>query len=275
MIKVSLILMSGLFDTLDEPRISDRATYALVTPRHLLSHTSGLPNWAGSSWDMVRTEPLEFAFEPGTNFRYSGEGYGLLQAFLEAKSNQSMEALSAALFAELGMTHSTLVGEKLQGDYARGHWGARPGRTARRTDRPVAAYSLVTNAADYSRFLSLSLSGVGVGVSPATLAEFRRPHIAVDSHMDPGEADLAWSLGWGVQQSEGRRLYFQWGDNGPFRAFAGFDPETRNGLVYFSNSSLGNLYLEPLASGALGDVSTAGSFFNNPVYEWARMLVRI
>lgn len=56
---------------------TDVATKA-ITPRHLLSHSSGLPNWrteAGS--DLVSR------FKPGSHFRYSGEGYALLARLAE------------------------------------------------------------------------------------------------------------------------------------------------------------------------------------------------
>jgi len=41
-----------------------------ITARHVLSHSSGLRNWR---WE--KDQPLTPAFEPGTKFRYSGEGF--------------------------------------------------------------------------------------------------------------------------------------------------------------------------------------------------------
>lgn len=46
---------------------TDDATTRSITPRHLLSHSSGLPNWRDEAG-----EPLTSAFAPGTRFRYSG-----------------------------------------------------------------------------------------------------------------------------------------------------------------------------------------------------------
>ena len=50
-----------------------------ITPRMLLSHTSGLPNYRGFEDD----HKLSIHFEPGTRFAYSGEGLGLLQIVIE------------------------------------------------------------------------------------------------------------------------------------------------------------------------------------------------
>ena len=50
----------------------------LICARHVLSHSSGLPNWR---WE--KGQPLTPKFEPGTRFRYSGEGYYYLQRCIE------------------------------------------------------------------------------------------------------------------------------------------------------------------------------------------------
>jgi CubicO group peptidase (beta-lactamase class C family) len=49
-----------------------------ITARHVLSHSSGLPNWR---WE--KDQELTPEFEPGTKFRYSGEGYYFLQRCVE------------------------------------------------------------------------------------------------------------------------------------------------------------------------------------------------
>lgn len=62
------MVREGLID-LDRPvaehvAFTDDAATRSITPRHLLSHSSGLPNWRDEAG-----EPLKSAFAPGTRFR--------------------------------------------------------------------------------------------------------------------------------------------------------------------------------------------------------------
>jgi len=91
-----------------------------ITIRHLLSHTSGLPNYTDIPEIYVtRDEPvtqeellrivksLELEFEPGTDFLYSNSGYVVLGEVIEAVSGVSYEVyLHKYIFEPAGM-HST------------------------------------------------------------------------------------------------------------------------------------------------------------------------
>jgi CubicO group peptidase (beta-lactamase class C family) len=75
----------------------------MLTPRHLLSHSSGLPNWrtdAGSE--------LVSRFKPGSAFRYSGEGFALLGRLAEAVTGRTAaEMVRSRVLIPAGMTRST------------------------------------------------------------------------------------------------------------------------------------------------------------------------
>ncbi|HEY6375054.1 MAG TPA: serine hydrolase domain-containing protein [Edaphobacter sp.] len=78
-----------------------------VTARHVLSHSSGLPNWRDG-----RDQPLTLtpSFEPGTRFRYSGEGFYCLQRCVEKITGVGFEQwIQDRMMKPLGMRSSTYL----------------------------------------------------------------------------------------------------------------------------------------------------------------------
>ena len=76
-----------------------------VTVRQVLSHSSGFPNWR-----FEEGEDLVPKFTPGTQFRYSGEGYFYLQRILEVVTGKSIcEVAEELVFRPLGMASSCMV----------------------------------------------------------------------------------------------------------------------------------------------------------------------
>ena len=114
-----------LVDDLDEPVCDD------ITVRHVLTHTTGLPNWRPAGQPLMPLRP------PGQRWGYSGEGYVLLQHHLEARSGQSITDLAHdRVFEPLDMVASYLA------DPEPGFHGYRP---------------MMTTASDYGRFLAHAL----------------------------------------------------------------------------------------------------------------------
>jgi CubicO group peptidase (beta-lactamase class C family) len=96
------------------------AAWRDITVRHLLMHTSGIPNFTDASDILTRAgtrrtmdeviatfrdQPLQFA--PGAQYRYSNSGYFVLGAILEKISGKSYAALlEESIFEPLGMNDS-------------------------------------------------------------------------------------------------------------------------------------------------------------------------
>ena len=129
-----------LAEYLPYPRLAHDDRYLLITPRMVLTHSSGLPNWGGS--------PLEILFDPGTSFRYSGEGYVCLQKTLEKITGKSLQTLAETeVFTPLGMERSSFVWQERFGEnVAEGHDGVGRARPMRRSGEANAAASLITTA---------------------------------------------------------------------------------------------------------------------------------
>ena len=98
----TLELDRPIADYLDKDAPKSRAARR-ITARHVLTHTSGLPNWRKTS--EIRTE-----FESGTKFRYSGEGYFYLARGMERIAGHGFEAyMRDTTFAPLRMSSSTYL----------------------------------------------------------------------------------------------------------------------------------------------------------------------
>jgi CubicO group peptidase (beta-lactamase class C family) len=98
--------------------------YKGITIRHLLNHTSGLPDYMDllmEHWDkskiatnkdviamLVQYLP-EKSFEPGTKWEYSNTGYAVLASVIEKVSGKSFAGyMQDEVFAPLGLRHTTI-----------------------------------------------------------------------------------------------------------------------------------------------------------------------
>lgn len=226
----------------------------LITARHVLSHTTGLPDWRSSR------EPLRLAFAPGERFRYSGEGYWYLQSVvtrltgtvdptscgtyeldLRVCATDIDAYLKAQVLEPFGMSSSGYVWSDLfERHAARPH--DRDGKpleqrraTAVDAARYAAAGGLHTTATDYARFLqAVIVAGPSDGfrLTPGTRAEMLRPQVRVD------DANW-WALGWEVQHAPGGDLIQHQGGQAGVQAFTAASVERRSGYVVLTNSDNG------------------------------------
>jgi D-alanyl-D-alanine carboxypeptidase len=151
-----------------------------ITIYHLLSHTSGIPNW----WEgeMPADEPKDFPmcksphlylqkmkntsfFEPGTKHCYSNSGYVLLGEIIEIVSGTSYENyLKANIFAKAKMTHTEVeYSPNASAKWVKGYKQNSPTDTTFADPdvyaMPFAAGALRSNAEDMLKFLDALYSG--------------------------------------------------------------------------------------------------------------------
>ena len=193
-----------------------------VTVRHLLSHTAGLPNWADHG-------PLRLEGRPGERWRYSGEGYVLLQHLLHTLTGLSLQALAGReLFEPLGL-HDTafLLSDRLAPALVSGR-SATGQRRQLRFPYEIAASSLYASAPDYARFVAATLADRGlmdlVTAAPVPV---------------PGAQDTFWGLGWAMERTAGREAIWHWGSNPGFRALVMADLGSRDAVVVLTASEEG------------------------------------
>ena len=246
------------FASRQAPR-TDRVTapeLAAVTARHVLTHSTGLPNWS--------SQALRFDFEPGTGWQYSGEGFVLLQRAVEAITGLGLEAfMQAQVFGPLGMLHSSYVWQRREPAGVLAESAAQAdGLMQQPLNSPIAAATLLTSAADYARFMAALLA------DPMLLALTLRAPVAMDPPLH-----LSWGLGWGIEDSGDTAMLWHWGSNPGYRAFVMVSPLSGDGLVMLSNSDQGLALAAPLVQAMLPG---AHPVFQSPLLpgRWRQALCR-
>lgn len=240
-------------DGFDYPRIADKSSYAQITPRLLLTHRSGLPNWAGDALDVERDDLLAFEAPVGT-YVYSGEGIQLLQTYMEWKTGRSLVDHFRASFGDR-MPHSQWTGPIADGTpISRGYMDGQSRDLMLAGGSGLAAASLLTTAEDFARFVSVVCTGEGLG--PDTHEEMLR--VQGDWYEDIG-IPTARLIGWSVVRVNDTEMVAHTGNNGHYRAIALFERESRDGVVMLANGAGGTQlfldFLTPKADRAVGDAN--------------------
>lgn len=192
--------------------IPARPSFPPVTVRHLLTHTSGIPEVIrpgrslryafGESYELGRPLPtlaeyyrggLWLVAEPGTRFTYTDHNFATLGQIVEDVSGERLDRyFREHVFAPLGMAGTDLLRSgTVASRLATGYTLRSRGPTAV-TDRQwvtAAASSIYSTPRDMSRYLAALLGGGanshGSVLKPATLASMFEPHYQPDPRV-PG-----------------------------------------------------------------------------------------
>jgi len=220
----------------------DDDRFRKITTRMILSHQPGFPNWRGN-------DPLTIKFEPGEKFSYSGEGFGFLQKVIENMTGLALnEFVGKEVFIPLGMTHSSFNwGEQYENTTSFPHNMIMDVGEKRKYTLGHAAANLHTTAGDYARFLLEIISPAGMEAS--TRDSILSPQVIVDPDETP---IIEWGLGFGLERVESTVSFWHWGDNGDFKCFCIADPDRKNAVVYFTNSTYGLSIREQIVEMAIG-----------------------
>jgi CubicO group peptidase (beta-lactamase class C family) len=232
-----------------------------ITPRMLLSHTSGLPNWRFVNAD----GKLDLKFEPGVQYSYSGEGINLLQFVIEQHTGKNVgDLMRTRVFDRFGMTRTSMTWQpSFQSELAYGYdsAGNSVGHNERASVR--AAGSADTDLADIARFIRGVLRGDGSSDASrrAMLApqiRIRTPHEFPTPSFDTTSRDdaigLAYGLGWGLFESPYGRAFFKEGhDDVSWRNYVVAFDEPKSAIVLLSSSANAEPMFPGILAEALGD----------------------
>ena len=218
-----------------------------ITIRHLLTHTSGLPDYEdlmqGGHWtaghqiqdmevvDLLRKQAAG-KFAPGTSWAYSNSGYVVLGSIVAKVSGMPFgQFLDERIFQPLRMTHSLAYvnGKNTVPNRAYGH--TKEGDRFVETDQsPTSAtlgdggvYSNLEDLAKWDRALEshtlLSEAEMHAALTPVRLSDGSEPHWPVDSSDDnlhPGKP-VSYGFGWFLDAFEGHPRMWHFGSTQGFR----------------------------------------------------------
>lgn len=236
-----------------------------LTPRMLLSHTAGFPNFRFFTREggFQQDAKLGFWFEPGARFSYSGEGINLLQFVIEQGLGLDVgQLMQQRVFDRFAMRRSSMTWRPdFAEDFANGYDQAGNSLGHKRRGSARAAGSMDTTPADYARFLAGLQRGEGLSV--ASKKEMLRPQIAIDSVqqfppqlIDTSEDNrgiaLSYGLGWGLFQSAQGPAYFKEGHDDGTNNYVLCIEGRQACLMLLSNSSNAEGIFKYLADDLLG-----------------------
>jgi D-alanyl-D-alanine carboxypeptidase len=245
-----------------------------ITIYHLLSHTSGIPNW----WEggMPSDEPKDFPmcqqphlylqrmkttsfFEPGSKHSYSNSGYVLLGEIIERVSGMNYEKyLRSTIFSKAGMKNTMIENEKNKNaNWVNGYKQNSPTDTAFSAPdvyaMPFAAGALRSNAIDLLRFLSAFNAGKLVkeattksmtaqAVTNSGLLVYDAMYFPPDFTPPSPPAHIkkyGYGLGFSLMEIYGVPVVWHSGGIAGFNAIMIYLPKTKTKIVLLSNTENG------------------------------------
>jgi CubicO group peptidase (beta-lactamase class C family) len=249
----------------DYADLADDDRWKWLTARHCLSHTTGFPN--------VRfinprgNRKLEFFFEPGSRYAYSGEGIQLLQFVLEHVTNKGLEELARErVFQPLNMERSSFIWqERFEGDYALGHDIIETPIDYRRMTRASASGSLLTTISDYARFVEAVMKSRGLDtairktmLSPAIKIHSVRqfPTLTNETTAEYESIGLSYGLGWGCFTCPYGPAFFKEGHGNGWQNYNVNFIDQATSIVIMTNSDNGEKIFKDLLEEIIGDTFT-------------------
>ncbi|MGH9113251.1 MAG: serine hydrolase domain-containing protein [Acidimicrobiales bacterium] len=239
---------------LQEFSVADPAATIEITPRHLLTHTSGIEgdHLIDTGWNddalaryVATLAALRQIHPTDQGYSFCNTGFGVAGRLLEVATGEHFDrALRRRLARPLGCESTiTLPQHALLQRVAAGHLHV-PGQTARRQARWSLTRSngpmggVMAPAEELLAFARLHLDEGRAAdgsdlLTPAAVARMQQPH--VESPL-PGDAQ---ALGWTVRRWDSLTCLGQDGDTIGQRAFLRVVPERRFALCVLTNSPPG------------------------------------
>ncbi|WP_217447577.1 serine hydrolase domain-containing protein [Maribellus comscasis] len=226
-----------------DPDIKEDKRYKKLTPRLVLTHQTGFPNWRY----MTPENKLSFQFDPGTKYQYSGEGFEYLRKAIENKLDKSIEELADEyLFTPLKMldTYFWWKPEMDETRYARNFNVKGEEIETEKYYEANAAANLLTTVEDYGRFLEYTINGADL--SEDLYQEMLKHQVQLRENDFFG---LGWEILTGFSGDEYALLHT--GKDPGVSTLAIMFPKSENGYLIFLNGDNADKIYEELLTNRL------------------------
>ncbi len=233
------------------PELSEVASK--VTLKHLLTHTSGLPEYSTLRPDsdttqivdkdvlrlVTKAKPETFV-APGKRYKYNNTGYALLALVIERTSKLSYaEFLKRNIFTPLGMTQTMVFDAKAKiPNRAFGYSGADDSFTRKDQDRDTTVLGdggVYSSTQDLVRWID-ALDNRTL-IAPKRLAEACSPMVQTDNPA------VRYGFGWRITEEKGERVVFHTGTTSGFKNSLLWVPSKKLAVIVLTNRRQG----DPLA----------------------------
>jgi CubicO group peptidase (beta-lactamase class C family) len=232
-----------------DPDLASDPRHARLTPRLALSHQLGFTNWRRETEGVLR-----IGFEPGSQFRYSGEGYEYARRFMQNRTGASVDSLARqyifrpAEMRDVSFTRQPWFGSRVSMRRgADGSW-----RAASVQDTANAADDVITTVGDYARFVAWVMNRGDL--PPALAAQRDSIHATGVERCDPAKvavcpARIGYGLGWTIFEyaDPSQNVHWHTGADWGEKAIVFYWPHRREGAVLVANGANGFNAIVPAA----------------------------
>lgn len=226
-----------------DPDIAGDPRHTRLTTRIILSHQTGFPNWRWMNAD----KKLNFQFDPGTRYQYSGEGFEYLRKALEKKFGKSLDQLAKELiFQPLRMKNTHYIWDQNTDEsrFAIGYDKDGKPYPTEKNKTANAADDLHTTIEDYGNFMVSVMKGKNL--KPDVFQEMIKKQVKVKDQKYFGLGFEIYDLG------NGNYALSHGGADQGTRCIAIIVPGSGKGIIIFTNIDDGYKVYEKLVLHYLG-----------------------
>lgn len=220
--------------------------YKLITPRMILSHSSGLENWR----DMNDGGKLEILSTPGEKFIYSGEGYQYLAKVVEKLLNKPYEKYIREMVIEPLKLKRTFTSYTHNGKFpkndATGHDAITRPINKNRNLTPIPAAGIHFIAADYAKLIVSTFDKKHL--SNNRFKDLTKPMVRIQQD----NQSVYYGPGFEIIYSSGDTIISQGGSNDGFKNMMFYSIVSKSGFVFLTNSDRGKALAAKLCEATVG-----------------------